>query len=46
LNVWLMIAPPLEASAPALGRLCVVAPPGVAGVDEAADDAPGLPWSK
>ncbi len=29
-KVWLTIAPPLEASVPALGRLCVGAAPGVA----------------
>src|SRR5438034_11794896 len=46
LRVWLTIAPPLEASAPGLGRLCVgVAVPA----DAAAEDAElalGLPRSK
>ncbi len=46
LKVWLTIAPPLEASAPALGRLCVGAEAGVVGVDEAAGAALELPSSK
>jgi hypothetical protein len=43
LKVWLTMAPPLEASVPALGRLCVGAVPGVA--DESVD-ALELPRSK
>src|SRR5438270_289812 len=43
LKVWLTMAPPLEASAPTLGKLCVGAVPGVA--DESAD-ALELPRSK
>ena len=45
LRVWLTIAPPLEASAPALGRSCVAAAPGVAGVDDVPMPA-SLPMSK
>src|SRR5258707_7477388 len=52
LRVWLTIAPPLEARAPALGRLCVgaaagvAATPGVAGAVDAADVVAGLPRPK
>ena len=47
LRVWLTIAPPLEAIAPALGRLRAAAAPGVAGVDEESGDvAVWLPISK
>src|SRR5882724_636512 len=45
-RVWLTIAPPLEAIAPALGRLCVVGAPDIAGVDESVGGAAALPRSK
>jgi hypothetical protein len=43
LKVWLTMAPPLEASVPALGRLCVGA---VLGAADESVDALELPRSK
>ncbi len=46
LNVWPMIALPLEASAPAPGRLWVAAAPGVVGVEVSAADPGSFVKSK